>query len=51
MEGNQSFLWQKIQIYELRECRVDRLHDAKDKNHYAAVLNHAPCDNLVKVFF
>ena len=50
MEGNQSFLWQKIQIYELRECRVDRLHEAKDKNHYAAVLNHAPCDNLVKVF-
>ena len=23
------FLWQKIQIYELRECRVDRLHEAK----------------------
>ena len=31
MEGNQSFLWQKIQINELRECRVDRLHEAKDK--------------------
>ena len=25
------FLWQKIQIYELHECRVDRLHEAKDK--------------------
>ena len=24
MESNQSFLWQKIQVYELRECRVDR---------------------------
>ena len=50
MEGNQSFLWQKIMIYELRECRVDRLHEAKDKNHYAAVLNQALNDNQVIVF-
>ena len=46
LEGNQSFLWQKNQIYELRECRVDRLHEAKD----AAVLNQAPSDNLVRVY-
>ena len=51
MELNQSFLWQKIMIYELRECRVDRLHEAKDKNHYAAVLNQALNDNQVIVFF
>ena len=50
MELNQSFLWQKIMIYELRECRVDRLHEAKDKNHYAAVLNQALNDNQVIVF-
>ena len=43
-------MWQKIQIYEQREYRVDRLHEAKDKNHYAVVLNQAPSDNLVKVF-
>ena len=46
LEGNQSFLWQKIQIYELRECRVDRLHEDKDD----AVLNQAPSDNLGKVY-
>ena len=48
MESNQSFLWQKIQIYELCECRVDQQHESRIKDNYAAVLNQAPSDNLVK---
>ena len=51
MEINQSFLWQKILIYELRECRFDHYMKLRIKDHYAAVLNQAPSDNLVKVFY
>ena len=50
MEGNHSFLWQKIQIYELRECRLIDYMKLRMKNHYDAVLNQAPSDNLVKKF-
>ena len=49
LESFQSFLWQKIQIYE--RVNSESIDDMmfKMENHYASVLNQAPSDTLVKV--
>ena len=51
MESNQSFLWQKLRFTNC--VNSESIDDMKlrIKDHYASVLNQAPSDNVVKVFY
>ena len=58
LECRSAEAWKAINLFCGRKFRFTNCVNAESidymklriKNHYAAVLNHAPCDNLVKVF-